>query len=48
MSQKNDLILISGKGSEQFLVLPGNKRIEWDEVSVVKEEMEKMELGIKN
>ncbi len=39
ISQTGDLILITGKGSEQFLVLPGNKRIEWDEVSVVKEEL---------
>ncbi len=37
MATKDDVILITGKGSEQFLVLPGNKRIEWDEVSVVKE-----------
>jgi len=36
-AKENDLVLITGKGSEQFLVLPGNKRIDWDEVSVVKE-----------
>jgi len=39
---EGDLILITGKGSEQFLVLPGNKRISWDEVSVVKEELAKI------
>ncbi len=33
----NDLVLITGKGSEQFLVLPGNVRINWDEPSIVKE-----------
>lgn len=37
-----DLVLLTGKGSEQFLSLPGNKRIEWDEVSVVKEELSKL------
>lgn len=39
MAQKNDIVLITGKGSEQFLVLPGNKRVEWDEVEVVKQEL---------
>lgn len=42
MAQKNDTVLITGKGSEQFLVLPGNKRIDWDDVSVVKEELGKL------
>jgi UDP-N-acetylmuramoyl-L-alanyl-D-glutamate--2,6-diaminopimelate ligase len=42
LSKKDDLVLITGKGSEQFLVLPGNKRIEWDEVSVVREEISKL------
>jgi UDP-N-acetylmuramoyl-L-alanyl-D-glutamate--2,6-diaminopimelate ligase len=37
VAEAGDLVLITGKGSEQFLVLPGNRRIEWDEVSVVKE-----------
>lgn len=36
LARPDDLILITGKGSEQFLVLPGNKRIEWDEVNEVK------------
>ena len=42
IAKKNDTVLITGKGSEQFLVLPGNKRIAWDEVSVVNEEMQKL------
>ncbi len=37
IAQKDDLILITGKGSEQFLVLPGNKRISWDDREVVSE-----------
>jgi UDP-N-acetylmuramoyl-L-alanyl-D-glutamate--2,6-diaminopimelate ligase len=36
-----DIILITGKGSEQFLVLPNNQRIPWDDRSVVKELMQK-------
>lgn len=27
IAQPNDLILVTGKGSEQFLILPGNERI---------------------
>lgn len=36
-AQPKDLILITGKGSEQFLVLPNNRRIDWDDRSVVRE-----------
>ncbi len=32
-----DIVLITGKGSEQFLVLPNNERIEWDDRKVVKQ-----------
>lgn len=42
IAQKDDLVLITGKGSEQFLVLPGNKRIDWDDVAVVKTQLEKL------
>lgn len=41
-AEKGDLVLITGKGSEQFLVLPGNKRIEWDDREVVRRELEKI------
>jgi UDP-N-acetylmuramoyl-L-alanyl-D-glutamate--2,6-diaminopimelate ligase len=34
-AKTNDIILITGKGSEQFLVLPGDKRINWDEKKVI-------------
>lgn len=37
----NDVVLITGKGSEQFLVLPGNERIAWDERAIVKELLQK-------
>jgi UDP-N-acetylmuramyl-tripeptide synthetase len=36
-ANQGDLILITGKGSENFLVLPGNKRIPWNEAAIVKE-----------
>ncbi len=42
IAQANDIVLITGKGSEQFLVLPGNKRIEWDDRDVAREELNKL------
>lgn len=35
-AKAGDIVIITGKGSEQFLVLPGNKRIAWDEREVVR------------
>lgn len=32
-----DIILVTGKGSEQFLVLPGNKRITWEDKKILEE-----------
>jgi UDP-N-acetylmuramoyl-L-alanyl-D-glutamate--2,6-diaminopimelate ligase len=37
MAQKGDIVVITGKGSEQFLVLPGNQRVPWDDRQVVKD-----------
>jgi UDP-N-acetylmuramoyl-L-alanyl-D-glutamate--2,6-diaminopimelate ligase len=34
-AEEGDIILITGKGSENFLVLPGDKRIDWDEHKLV-------------
>jgi len=48
MAQAGDIVIITGKGSEQFLVLPKNIRIDWDDRRVVREELHKIELGIKN
>lgn len=42
LAQPGDIVVFTGKGSEQFLVLPGNQRIPWDEPSVVKEELAKL------
>jgi UDP-N-acetylmuramoyl-L-alanyl-D-glutamate--2,6-diaminopimelate ligase len=45
IAKAGDLVLLTGKGSEQFLVLPGNKRIEWDEREVVREELTKFDIN---
>ncbi len=37
IAQPGDLVLVTGKGSEQFLVLPGNQRISWDDRKIIKE-----------
>ena len=36
-AQPHDIVVVTGKGSEQFLVLPGNRRIPWDERQVVRD-----------
>jgi UDP-N-acetylmuramoyl-L-alanyl-D-glutamate--2,6-diaminopimelate ligase len=36
-AQSGDIILLTGKGSENFLVLPGNKQIAWSERKVVQD-----------
>lgn len=41
IAQPQDIILITGKGSEQFLVLPDNVRIPWDDRAIVKELLKK-------
>jgi len=39
LAQKNDIVLITGKGAEQALVLAGNKKIPWDDRRVAREEL---------
>lgn len=41
LARAGDIVLITGKGAEQFMVL-GGKRITWDDRTVVREEMQKM------
>lgn len=36
IANHDDIVLITGKGSEQFLVLPNNQRISWDDRELVK------------
>ncbi len=35
LAAPGDVVIITGKGSEQFLILPGDKRILWDEQSEI-------------
>ncbi len=41
LAQKGDIVLITGKGSEQSMVL-GGKKIPWDDRTVVREELKKL------
>jgi UDP-N-acetylmuramoyl-L-alanyl-D-glutamate--2,6-diaminopimelate ligase len=38
LAKKNDIVLITGKGSEQSMVI-GGKKIDWDDRNVVREEL---------
>ncbi|MFA6322902.1 MAG: UDP-N-acetylmuramyl-tripeptide synthetase [Candidatus Buchananbacteria bacterium] len=42
LAGKNDLVLITGKGSEQAIVVKNNKKIPWDDRQVVREELAKI------
>lgn len=42
MAQENDIVLITGKGSEQAICVAGGKKIDWDDRSVTKEELKKI------
>lgn len=46
--QQNDLVLITGKGSEQFLILPNNERIKWDDRQAVRDALELVKKNNKN
>ena len=41
LAKKNDIVLITGKGSEQSMVI-GGKKIDWDDRDVVREELKKV------
>ena len=41
LAQANDLVLVTGKGSEQAIVENNNKKIPWDDRVVVREEIRK-------
>jgi len=38
----NDLVLITGKGSEQAICLAGGRKIKWDDRQVIREELKKL------
>jgi len=42
MAQKNDLVLVTGKGAEQAIIVKNNKKIAWDDRKVIKEELQKV------
>jgi len=42
IAKKDDLVLITGKGSEQFICVANDKKIEWDDRKVVKEELKSL------
>lgn len=42
LAKKDDIILITGKGSEQAICVAGGEKIPWDDRQVVKEEIEKI------
>lgn len=44
LAKPGDLVLITGKGSEQKMVLAGNKMIDWDDRTVAREELTKLTL----
>lgn len=46
-AKEGDLVLLSGKGSEQFICVANEKKIAWDDRLVVKEELKKLGLSTK-
>lgn len=42
LAEKNDLVLLTGKGSEQAICIAGGKKIQWDDRKVVREELTKL------
>ncbi len=41
-AKKDDLVLITGKGAEQFICLENNQKNDWDDRKVVRQELEKI------
>ncbi|MBN1779187.1 MAG: UDP-N-acetylmuramyl-tripeptide synthetase [Candidatus Buchananbacteria bacterium] len=44
LAKNNDLVLVTGKGSEQAIVVKDNQKIPWDDRQVIKEELAKLKL----
>jgi len=42
LAEKDDLILVTGKGAEQAICVANEKKIPWDDRQVIKEELEKL------
>lgn len=43
LAQKDDIVLITGKGSEQAIVVKDQKKIPWDDRSVVRKALKELE-----
>lgn len=39
LAKKDDIVLVTGKGSEQAMVVAGGKKVFWDDRSVIREEL---------
>jgi UDP-N-acetylmuramoyl-L-alanyl-D-glutamate--2,6-diaminopimelate ligase len=46
-AKEGDLVLITGKGSEQFICVANEKKIPWDDRTIVKEELKNLNLSTK-
>jgi len=44
IAQENDLVIITGKGCEQAIVVANNKKIPWDDRTVAREELKKFKV----
>ena len=42
LAEKDDLVLITGKGAEQYICLANGKKIPWDDRRIVREELSKV------
>lgn len=42
LADKQDIVVVSGKGAEPLMVVAGGKKLKWDDRQVVKEEWEKL------
>ncbi len=42
LAQTGDLVLVTGKGAEQYICGPNNTKIDWDDRRVLKEELDKL------
>ena len=45
LADKDDLVLITGKGAEQYICLAGGKKVPWDDRRIVREEFNALNLS---
>lgn len=43
LAEPDDLVLLTGKGAEQFICIANGKKIPWDERNIVKQELKKLQ-----